>query len=375
MSTLFLSVVYKMEHIRLISYEKKVLSQQLAGFNYDISMMIDRDGLRAVVEYLDITALTHDLIFSLSLVRDNTIILSSKRPNIGKNISFFHPISCLQLDLEHSCKNHITIEEQIQTLGNNNKYSLLVELDCDALRSYLQGKLSIYIIIIVTTSVVSMLFFIILLYKLFINPIKRINEKVQNETFIPSNFLLKEIDKIDRELMLNMQELHHLNKSIEEQSYIDDLTKVYNRKAYNKRIEEFIAQYNRYNTTFCVLMYDIDDFKLINDKFGHQTGDKVLVQMSRLVATVIRENDYLFRVGGEEFVILLTKTALDDAVLVAQKIRLAVIQDLHTIKDTQISISIGVTEMQTGDTEDKLYKRADNLLYKAKNEGKNRVFF
>ena len=106
MSTLFLSVVYKMEHIRLISYEKKVLSQQLAGFNYDISMMIDRDGLRAVVEYLDITALTHDLIFSLSLVRDNTIILSSKRPNIGKNISFFHPISCLQLDLEHSCKNH-----------------------------------------------------------------------------------------------------------------------------------------------------------------------------------------------------------------------------------------------------------------------------
>ena len=155
-------------------------------------------------------------------------------------------------------------------------------------------------------------------------------------------------------------------------SLIDELTNIDNRKSYNNRIKELLALYKRYKTPFTILMYDIDDFKYINDTYGHSVGDKVLMDMSKKVKKSIRKNDYLFRVGGEEFVILLSDNNLEKSKSVAEKIRQDV-ESLVTIKNEVITISIGLTEVNKNDTEFSIYNRVDSLLYFSKKNGKNKV--
>jgi diguanylate cyclase (GGDEF)-like protein len=156
-------------------------------------------------------------------------------------------------------------------------------------------------------------------------------------------------------------------------SYIDNLTGLQNHKGYTDNISKQLNIYRRYKTPFSIIMYDIDNFKEINDTYGHSVGDDVLIEMSKLIKSHIRESDYIFRTGGEEFVILLTETQLDKAQLVAEKIRGSVESDLKTIEDGKITISVGVTEVKQDDTESTIYKRVDELLYKSKNSGKNKV--
>ncbi len=172
---------------------------------------------------------------------------------------------------------------------------------------------------------------------------------------------------------LDITELDKVQKKLKEQSYIDTLTNIYNRKYYNEKILELLSLYERYQTPFSVLMYDIDNFKTINDNYGHDIGDNVLIEMSQLIQSYIRKNDYLIRIGGEEFIILFSETHLQKAKIVAEKIRNGVEKDLNTLKDSKITISIGLTEVEENDTKDTIFKRIDTLLYRSKNSGKNRV--
>lgn len=156
-------------------------------------------------------------------------------------------------------------------------------------------------------------------------------------------------------------------------SMTDHLTNVKNIKAYKEEIEKLLGLYKRYQIPFSIMILDIDDFKMINDVYGHRVGDKVLIELCDLIQNNIRSSDTLFRVGGEEFVILCQNITLTESLEVAHKIRTAVEQTLSTINDKTITISIGVTEVNANDTEDSIYRRADTLLYDSKNSGKNSV--
>ena len=170
------------------------------------------------------------------------------------------------------------------------------------------------------------------------------------------------------------KEMEYLQK-IELQSYIDELTKLHNRKSYNERIEELLSLKKRKQTPFSMIIYDIDNFKYINDTYGHKVGDTVLIKMSELVKTHLRESDYLFRIGGEEFIILLTETNLGNAKNVASKICKSVEKNLTSITNNAITISAGVSEVNESDSEDTIFKRVDELLYKSKHSGKNKVSY
>ncbi len=164
--------------------------------------------------------------------------------------------------------------------------------------------------------------------------------------------------------------LHLSQMKIKEQSYIDELTQSYNRKFYNERIQESLDLFKRYETTFCVAIYDIDNFKNINDTYGHNIGDKVLIEMTKEVQNIIRKTDLLFRVGGEEFIILFPKNKLDNGFIIIEKIR-EHIANLILIENEKVTVSIGLTEVRNEDTVDSLFKRADILMYQSKHNGKN----
>lgn len=173
----------------------------------------------------------------------------------------------------------------------------------------------------------------------------------------------------------DITEMYLLKEELKTLVFIDDLTQLNNRKSYNECIRRLLSEYQRYKTPFSMVIYDIDNFKQINDNYGHNIGDNVLIAMSALIKSHIRETDYIFRIGGEEFVILFTQTKIGKAKSVSEKIRESVENNLKVIKDKKITISIGVSEVKPEDKEDTLFKRVDDLLYKSKNIGKNKISY
>jgi diguanylate cyclase (GGDEF)-like protein/PAS domain S-box-containing protein len=152
----------------------------------------------------------------------------------------------------------------------------------------------------------------------------------------------------------------------------DRLTGVLNRQALEDRILNEIERARRYGKPFSLIMLDIDDFKHINDTLGHQSGDKVLSGIARILGQHSRIVDSVGRWGGEEFVILLAESRGKEAALVAEKLRSAL--TCHSIDEVaSVTASFGVAEFQKGDSLDSMIKRVDDLLYLAKNRGKNQV--
>lgn len=215
------------------------------------------------------------------------------------------------------------------------------------------------------------IFLIFQLKKSFIN---KQNERIYNQYFITSVVMFA------LALLITLFISHYLDKFIHDNeqkliqmSYIDDLTQLHNRKAYNERIEDMIEESKRYRSIFSMVLLDIDFFKFINDNYGHAVGDHVLEDLSQLIQSTIRSNDYAFRIGGEEFIILLSNTNLSHAVIFAENLRNKIQTELSTIKNKEITVSLGVTEVIENDTSKTIYKRADDYLYKAKESGRNRV--
>lgn len=151
----------------------------------------------------------------------------------------------------------------------------------------------------------------------------------------------------------------------------DEMTKVYNRRYFNDYLGQELLKVERYDRGISLIIYDIDYFKRVNDQFGHDVGDSVLKELSRLVQANIRKSDILCRIGGEEFAIITPETNGNQAFVLSEKIR-TVVENHNFQYVGKISVSLGVTQFVQGDDLDSFYKRADIGLYKAKNEGRNK---
>jgi len=159
----------------------------------------------------------------------------------------------------------------------------------------------------------------------------------------------------------------------------DSLTGLFNQIYVKSRLQEEIYQAERYSYPLSLLMIDLDDFKLINDKHGHVAGDRVLKDFSGLIQDMIRASDTLGRFGGEEFLLILPHTLGPGAVMAAERIRKTVALKPFRIeaqgkKVCQLTISIGIYSSPfEGQNVDGVIHRADEALYRAKREGKNKV--
>lgn len=152
----------------------------------------------------------------------------------------------------------------------------------------------------------------------------------------------------------------------------DGLTNAYNRVKFNEIIKGEIGRAKRYKRPLALSIFDIDDFKRINDTFGHTSGDSVLIAITNLARKNVRETSYIFRWGGEEFVILLPETTLDGARVQAERIRKE-IADHEFEQAGRVTVSFGIARYREDDTADSFLKRADEAMYKVKASGKNRV--
>ena len=155
----------------------------------------------------------------------------------------------------------------------------------------------------------------------------------------------------------------------------DPLTKLANRDAYEQRLAFEYARWQRYGHALSLLIGDVDQFKHVNDRFGHAAGDKVLKVVAGTLQANVREIDFLGRYGGEEFVILMPETALEGALRAGEKLRQGVAdRPFHSGEHrVPVTISFGVAEFAEDDTPESVFQRADTALYRAKDAGRNRV--
>lgn len=175
-------------------------------------------------------------------------------------------------------------------------------------------------------------------------------------------------------LIINILLINFFQRKLEISAATDELTNTYNRKFVDIGFESAVSRFTRNDEKFSVLLIDIDNFKMINDTFGHLTGDSVLIQVAAIIKHHIRPHDVLIRWGGDEFLII-CYCPLQEASMVAERIRTSVEKEIPVEKPNVVSsISCGITEYLENDTIETITHRADNNLYTAKENGRNQIF-
>ena len=202
------------------------------------------------------------------------------------------------------------------------------------------------------------------------------------ETYISAEeSRIHEADHRIRELATQLREVEagaqSLQKQIQQeraQAIRDGLTNLYNRIAYDERIQQEFAHWKRYRDPLSLLLIDIDHFKSLNDTYGHLAGDKALATLAKRLHQNIRETDFLARYGGEEFIIIMPRTKQNDALTVAEKLREMVEQCAFHFRTepVRVTISCGIAEFHDGDDPESVFRRSDEALYQAKRAGRNR---
>ena len=174
-------------------------------------------------------------------------------------------------------------------------------------------------------------------------------------------------------IALENARLHDL---VQRQAITDDLTGLVNRRRFLAVLDAEVERAGQFKTGLAIVLIDLDDFKGVNDRFGHHSGDRVLAAFGSLLQEHVRDVDLAARLGGEEFALLLPEVEGRDAVLVAERLRRSLSgRPIASVEGNALSstASFGVAQYRQGDTGEDLLRFADDALYRAKGEGKNRV--
>ena len=181
------------------------------------------------------------------------------------------------------------------------------------------------------------------------------------------------LESLEQTVSERTRALQLANEKLEQLALTDVMTGLSNRNAANNRLRQQFLSYKRSGQTYAVLFLDIDHFKLINDNFGHETGDQVLRQLGTILLSSVRSNDFVARFGGEEFLALLENCSEPDAQVVAENIRASVATHHFPLVD-RVTISIGLAMVKPDDSsEEDAVRRADSALYRAKADGRDCV--
>jgi diguanylate cyclase len=175
------------------------------------------------------------------------------------------------------------------------------------------------------------------------------------------------------ELEREASDLHSRLDNEKQGARIDPLTGIANRKSFEERFAHEIAQMPRAPLPVAMLLWDLDSFKAINDSYGHRAGDRVLQSVAACFMAAVRGNDFVARIGGEEFVMLLSGTKIEQAMLIANQVRSAVEALRFHFRGTpvRVTVSCGLTQLKENDVADAAFDSADGALYRAKHGGKN----
>lgn len=209
-----------------------------------------------------------------------------------------------------------------------------------------------------------------------ISPLSHVDAKSYFSMINEYSSLSRRLQKANYQINKKNDELQKLLVELEYRANYDYLTKLFNRRRIIEELNKEYSKYKRFNQSFSLVMLDIDDFKKVNDTYGHQNGDVVLSKIASELKSMLREIDTIGRFGGEEFLILLPSTKYSFALTFCQRILENIAKKKIVLldnKEISITLSAGLGEIQENIDIDNLISKVDEQLYKAKNNGKNQV--
>jgi diguanylate cyclase (GGDEF)-like protein len=178
-------------------------------------------------------------------------------------------------------------------------------------------------------------------------------------------------------MLRDITERKKIEARLELMANTDELTGIYNRRHFIERLEQELLRARRYGQKASLILFDADNFKMVNDTHGHDVGDEVLIAITNVTKACLREVDCFGRFGGEEFVVLLPETPLEAALTVAERIRRSIEQTELPLEDgsaLRFTVSLGVTQIhEEEEGHDRIIRRADSAMYRAKQTGRNKV--
>lgn len=256
-------------------------------------------------------------------------------------------------------KNHL-LENNIEFFDENNKYlfSIITQNQRELINT---GQKTIMVFLLMVVLFITIM---ILLTRKYYNAISNNNEKLE-----------KEVEKRTSQIQSTLIELEKANLKLYDMAHTDFLTKIRNRRNFFIHAENFFTNAIRKNKDFSVIMIDIDNFKPFNDIYGHNVGDRVLIEFTKCIQEQLDEKDIFGRLGGEEFAIALYDMTLYEALEKAEMLRNAIEKIQINTHDNvlKMTASFGVSDIRGCKDLDQVIHKADSMLYSAKHSGKNRV--
>ncbi len=205
----------------------------------------------------------------------------------------------------------------------------------------------------------------------------RVVANSDDEVGVLARYFNRMVDRLEEQISTLDMKVQEKTKALRELAVTDALTGLYNRRYFSEISTEMFSLGKRENEPLSVIMLDIDRFKNVNDTYGHQAGDKVIVLLSKILEEIKRQSDIACRYGGEEFVLLLPKTDQEGAYELAERIRKQVEKSYIVLEETKIgfTVSLGVAEAEYGRDSniEEVIRRADDAMYIAKRDGRNRT--
>ncbi|MCX6061698.1 MAG: sensor domain-containing diguanylate cyclase [Campylobacterales bacterium] len=183
----------------------------------------------------------------------------------------------------------------------------------------------------------------------------------------------QKLRNINKAMKHKVDELYSMTNTLEQKAYKDNLTGINNRENFEDIFSIEIASAKQNNLPLSLIIFDIDHFKLVNDTYGHQAGDIILIDLVKLIADNIKNGDVFARWGGEEFVILTPSTEISGACNLAENLRKLVQSHIFSYVENGMTLSFGIAQLSDEDTKKTLFEKADGALYEAKKNGRNRV--
>jgi diguanylate cyclase (GGDEF)-like protein len=205
------------------------------------------------------------------------------------------------------------------------------------------------------------------------NNVRSRNETLSMQLQQRNSELLELGADLETKVEQRTQELEQVNRELQTLAEVDKLTGALNRHGLQKYLQTAFERLRRSGQPSSIVLFDFDNFKHINDSYGHDSGDKILMSAVNLVKELIREQDKIIRWGGEEFLLLLPDTEIQGALAIAEKLRLEIAEQLSNTlaPEVPVTITAGVAQFQQDEIFEILFKRADNALYKGKRMGRN----
>lgn len=337
------------------------------------------ESVRGFRSYLNRKVANNPLIEAMAVAYGNQILLSSDPSIKHPPEHYAHLLSDTHIDASQLIEQQV-YETEIRFFIQDQPahFNLFLYLDQGYVRNYFLQNQFNFLLVFGLMPLLVLLLFWLALRNYITRPLELLRQYAYYQSEIPRHFRLRELEYVRASMVQTFDRLEHERDELYRLARTDDLSGLANRNYLNERLDWLIAEANRSDLEFALLFMDLDNFKTVNDALGHEVGDTLLRNIAGLLQQALRKYDIIARIGGDEFVIVLShyKTHFELTHII-QRI-LEEISDVHIVDShpVKVSASIGVAFYpKDGLNITTLLKNADIAMYEAKNSGKNQFKF